>query len=316
MRHSFDMSLNCFCNARANQAGLRLAKPAKVFLVANSDIKNPGRNCSQPAFGLSSAFTLIELLVVIAIIAILAAMLLPALSRAKERALGIQCLSNNRQLGLAFQMYGGESNDSVPPNVPGNIAHSTWCQGDISWTGTPTPTDMTNTLNLSQSLLGPYVGKSLGIFRCPADNHDCAYGGPRVRSCSMNGFVDSSGLKLYAIAPFNYPAYHGYAKMSSISGSAPGPSNLFVFLDENGDTIDDAWFITDPVTTKFWYNIPASYHNGSTGFTFADGHSELHHWLVAKTVWKVTYTYLPGEWLLSPGSQDIQWIQAHATAPL
>jgi prepilin-type N-terminal cleavage/methylation domain-containing protein/prepilin-type processing-associated H-X9-DG protein len=279
-------------------------------------MKNTRRMSALSCLSLNSAFTLIELLVVIAIIAILAAMLLPALAKAKERALAIQCLSNNRQLGLAFQMYVGENNDSVPPNTPNG---STWCHGYVQWPNpspSPSPTDQTNTSFITQSLLGSYIGKSLGIFKCPADNHDCQYGVPRVRSCSMNGFVDSSGLKSYAIAPFNYSTYHGYAKMSSISGSAPGPSNLFVFLDENGDTIDDAWFITDPVTTKFWYNIPASYHNGSTGFSFADGHSELHHWLVAKTVWKVTYTYLPGEWLLSPGSQDIQWIQTHATAPL
>jgi prepilin-type processing-associated H-X9-DG protein len=130
----------------------------------------------------------------------------------------------------------------------------------------------------------------------------------------MNGFVDSTS---YAVttAPFDYSAYRSYVKLSDVSSHPPGPVNLFVFLDEHGDTIDDAWFITDPTKANYIYNVPASYHSRATGFTFADGHAEIHKWLVAATDQPVTKVYRPGEWLYEPnGSADVQWLQSHATA--
>ena len=202
----------------------------------------------------NGAFTLIELLMVIAIIAILAALLLPALSSAKRQALGIECVSNKKQLTLAWLLYLGDSNDSMPPNVKESSTQTNmaWMEGVLSVT--PNTADNTNLNYLKQTLLGPYDSGVTPIFKCPSDQWQCSMNGhsmDRVRSVSMNAFIEGgayNSVKQAAGCPLNEnwdgfengAAYYCYNKGNDIQHN-PGPrvSDLFVFADEFSDSIND-----------------------------------------------------------------------------
>jgi prepilin-type N-terminal cleavage/methylation domain-containing protein/prepilin-type processing-associated H-X9-DG protein len=249
---------------------------------------NTGRNFEAVPRGVPAAhrrdpgFTLIELLVVIAIIAILAALLLPVLARAKIQAQGIQCLGNNKQLGLAWLMYADDNKGVVCENTEGGIQPS--AGGPPSWVYgwqnfVPNNQDNINISTIVNGLLDSYTANQPSIYKCPADIYLCTEGGtrlPRLRSNSLNAFLQGGATGPDAASSW-CPGFRCCNKLSDIVRPGPVPAEMFTFVDEHPDSINDGWIIIDPSTPNAWgYDLPASYHNGACGFCFVDGHSEIH----------------------------------------
>ncbi len=244
--------------------------------LCRADSRNSFRPTTPAA---SRGFTLIELLVVIAIIAILAAMLLPALTRAKMKAQGIACLSNTKQLTLGWIMFAGDNSDTLMPA-------NGWVAGSMDWLSSPDNTNAQQMVDPNLSSMATYV-KSPGVYKCPGDTRE-AQNGARVRSVSMNGALgggsgptgegsNPNGEVYYASSPGV-----GRAAKTMNELNKPGPVNVFVILDEQGDSLNDAIFMLNPgymQTSELWRDLPGSYHNGAVSISFADGHSEVHKWL-------------------------------------
>ncbi len=235
----------------------------------------------------SGAFTLIELLVVIAIIAILAAILLPALAKAKQQGQGAKCQSNLKQLQYGWLMYIDDNNNKIPQNIasdypgfPGTPtspnclsgqADASWVLGDVS--AYPPTTASTNLLCITEGLIYPYVNGTL-VYKCPADTGPKAHPGMQhIRSYSANCWMDG----LNTTTP-NYGwnnACYNYFKVSSITLPM---TMAFVFLDENPNSINDGFWASVPNQPEEWIDLPAMYHNNASELSFADGHVEVRKW--------------------------------------
>jgi len=286
-------------------------------MILTSDTQR--NHCRETTRGCGRGFTLIELLVVIAIIAILAGLLLPVLSRAKQKAQGISCLNNLKQLQLGWSLYSGDNSDQIVhsggqafkvsflPNAwtdPGD-SHNQWVYGDMT-----VPLASTNVALIQVGLLYPYAG-NIGVYKCPADRRSALWpstSGPlTIRSMSMNAWMNPiqswNTTRPHAVTCANF------LKQSDVT--QVGASSLFCFIDENPASINDGWFVCDP-TDNMWIDKPATYHNNAGGVSFADGHAEIKVWKDSNLI---GYIGNPAGDLApaSPDPGDLAWLQQRST---
>ena len=299
-------------------------------------MKNVLNRIEEPPKRRRNGFTLIELLVVIAIIAILAAMLIPALSKAKQKAQGIQCLNNHRQLAMAWRMYAEDSNDVLVyastsgqnGNPPDQYA---WSGAHMDFLGS-NRANWDPTVDMMKRPLWTYTGKSQGIFKCPSDHSTVTVNGvakPRILTMSMNlyvgGFAPEVGVDPLPFGTDGHwdfaKPYSVYSKLTSISPA----SKTFVFLDMREDRVNWSNFMIDmtgysppnPGAYSFTSDMPGFYHNNGGGFSFADGHSEMKKWIDPRTTPPLVDGGDPTAVAStpSPNNPDIAWLQDHSTRP-
>jgi prepilin-type N-terminal cleavage/methylation domain-containing protein/prepilin-type processing-associated H-X9-DG protein len=261
-------------------------------------------------------FTLIELLVVIAIIALLAALLLPAITSAKLRSQGIASLNNTRQLALGWSLYSDDHDGRLAYNLggmgraPNSLrTNANWVNNVMSW---QLDADNTNNAALTEASLGIYVNRNATIYRCPSDRAlssiQRANGwSHRNRSYAMNAMIGDAGELTSSGSNTNNPRYVQFFKLNAI----PRPSEIFVFVEEHPDSINDGYFINRAYSDE-WLDLPASDHNNAAPFAFADGHSTMRRWKERTTV-RPPYPDSV-EWpipLPADGLADFDWVVKH-----
>lgn len=221
----------------------------------------------------SEGFTLIELLVVIAIVAILAAIQLPALARGKIKTQSTACMLNLEQLTLGWTMYAADSDGRLVPNGNGG----NWVPNSYLDWGTSAANTDSNALVGPNALLGPYV-RNPRLYKCPADTGQ-AQNGARVRSYSLSADLGGVPTDVGKDPQGRIFTFNGRGATRETDLRKPGPANVFTFLDEHGDSIDDGVFQLNPGQNTtggsvYFRNMPANYHNGAYSVSFADGHSQ------------------------------------------
>lgn len=291
----------------ANHKGMRMS--------CHKETETRGRSVG----GARQGFTLIELLVVIALIAILAALLLPTLNRARARAQGYQSVNNTRQLLLAWILYSDDHNGRLAYNLggpaggkdPARKTNANWVNNNLTW---ELDSDNTNALTLTEASLGSYASKVTSIYRCPADRvlsdvQKKAGWAERVRSYSMNAMVGDAGELSAEGYNENNPKYVQFFRLADI----PFPADIFIFVEEHPDSINDGYFL-NKFYANHWIDLPSSDHDGAAPFAFADGHAQIRRWLDASTkqpqlpdAVEFPVSVYPGE------STDLNWVMQHTS---
>ena len=264
----------------------------------------------------STAFTRTEVLVILAVLGMFALLTLPALANGRQKSKTLTCLSNLKQLSLAWVLFANDHNDTLSGNFHGGLAQnpsandprSPWAVGWLDWT---TSQHNTNTIYLTDSRyskLASYFEREKAVYKCPEDN----YLSTTQRQWGWTGRVRSYACDL-AVGPGNAPEgpfdslY--YDQVQKLSGFLkPGPRDSFVFIEEHPDSINDPGLF--PPHPAAWVDLPASFHGGACNLTFADGHVEMRQWQSTNTVVPVRVSTFST--IAVPSTDpDIVWFRAH-----